>query len=113
MSQDVAKWGVSADELQAGTYRKNAKYLELKRAAEESMVLRLERQFPGLTKHVAFKESSTPLSHNRFTCGGTAYGLAATPDQFMNNRHGNRGPVGNLFLCVAYVTRGVVTCVAR
>ena len=63
------------------------------------MVERLEAQFPGLTQHIAFKESSTPLSHNRFTCGGTAYGAAATPDQFMANRHGFRGPVDGLFLC--------------
>jgi len=97
--QDFAKWGTTEDELASGRYRKNSKYLELKKATEEHMVSRLEQQFPGLSKHIAFKESSTPLSHNRFTMGGTAYGLAATPEQFLSNRHGFRGPVGNLFVC--------------
>jgi len=97
--QDVSKWGVSDTSLADGTYRKEPRYLALKQQAEEQMVTRLEQQFPGVTAHIAFKESSTPLSHARFTCGGTAYGLAATPDQFLNHRHGFRGPANNLFLC--------------
>uniref|UniRef100_A0A7S3ANH1 Amine oxidase domain-containing protein n=1 Tax=Haptolina ericina TaxID=156174 RepID=A0A7S3ANH1_9EUKA len=97
--QDVSKWGVTEEELSSGIYRSNATYKQLKAETEEAMVGRLEAQFPGVTQHITFKESSTPLSHNRFTFGGTAYGLAATPGQFMNNRHGFRGPVQNLFVC--------------
>jgi len=97
--QSCAKWGVTEEQLADESYRKVPKYKELKSAVEDQMVKRLEAQFPGLSERIAFKESSTPLSHNRFTCGGTAYGLAATPNQFMQNRHGFRGPLDGLFLC--------------
>jgi len=97
--QEFHKWGVTEEAVAAGTYRKDPKYRELKAKVEQQMVDRLEQQFPQLTQHIAFRESSTPLSHNRFTAGGTAYGLAATPSQFMNKRPGFRGPVDSLFLC--------------
>jgi len=35
--QDFAKWGTTEDELASGRYRKNSKYLELKKATEEHM----------------------------------------------------------------------------
>lgn len=96
---ELSKWGVSEEEFQSGKYRSNAKYLALKGQIEEEMVGRLEAQFPGVTQHIAFKESSTPLSHRRFTNGGTCYGLAATPDQFMAKRPGFRGPIDGMFIC--------------
>mmetsp|Transcript_56203 Transcript_56203/g.92961 ORF Transcript_56203/g.92961 Transcript_56203/m.92961 type:complete len:568 (-) Transcript_56203:232-1935(-) len=97
--KDFSKWGVTEDEVRRAVYRKNGKYLECKARIEQQMIGRLEQQFPGLTKHIAFQESTTPLSHDRFTNGGSAYGIAATPSQFMANRPGFRGPVEGLYLC--------------
>ena len=97
--QDFNKWGVTRDEVESGAYRKNAAYRACKQRIEERMVSRLDEQFPGLASRIVFKESSTPLSHHRFTHGGSAYGLAATPAQFMANRPGFRGPVDGLFVC--------------
>ena len=98
-SSDYANWGITHEEVQSGAYRKNPKYRDIKQRLEDGMVNRLEAQIPGLSKHICFKESSTPFTHTRFTHGGTAYGLAATPQQFMQNRPGFTGPLKNLFFC--------------
>jgi phytoene dehydrogenase-like protein len=44
----------------------------------------------------------------RFTraTGGTGYGLAATPDQFLRGRPGYRGPIPGLYLCGASTRAG-------
>ena len=51
--------------------------------------------YPGLADKVVFRESATPATQTRYTraAGGTGYGLAATPEQFMDKRPGSRGPI--------------------
>ncbi|HNC99127.1 MAG TPA: hypothetical protein PKW90_23535, partial [Myxococcota bacterium] len=55
-----------------------------------------------------FQESATPPTQNRYTraSGGTSYGLAATPQQFMEHRPGYRGPVPGLYLTGASTRSG-------
>ncbi len=97
------KWGVSREAYEQNTYRRDPTYKALKQRIEDGLIERLERLFPGTAETIVFRESATPVTHSRYTAAsdGTGYGLAATPDQFMQKRPGYRGPVENLFLCGA------------
>eukprot|EP00736_Rhodelphis_marinus_P008137 Rmarinus@m.938 len=96
-STDPAHWGVTWDEVKSGKYRMNAKYQETKNKLEQQMLGELDRLFPAVRKNVVFHESATPMSHRRFT-RGSAYGVAATPEQFLAGRQSHRGPVKGLYL---------------
>ena len=101
-------WGVSPEELQEEGYRKKPEYLERKQRVEDDLVHRLETLFPGLGQHIVFRESSTPLSHNRYTrsTAGGGYGIACTPEQFGVNRPGPRSEVPGLYLAGASTISG-------
>jgi phytoene dehydrogenase-like protein len=101
-------WGVDASAAEAWRYRESAAYRERKAALEEEMVARLDKVFPGSARAVVYRESATPVSHVRYTraTGGTGYGIAATPDQFLNARPGYRTPVGGLYVCGASTRAG-------
>jgi phytoene dehydrogenase-like protein len=102
-----ARWGASADAASWG-YKHGATYLDRKAAVEADMVKRLDMLFPGARDRVVLTESATPMSHARFTgaTDGTGYGLAATPEQFMQARPGYRGPVPGLYLAGASTRAG-------
>ncbi|HEY2512182.1 MAG TPA: NAD(P)/FAD-dependent oxidoreductase [Polyangiaceae bacterium] len=101
-------WGVVPLDAEGWRYGESAAYRERKAALEEQMVGRLDALFPGAARAVVFRESATPVSHARFTraTGGTGYGLAATPSQFMGRRPGYRGPIPGLYLCGASTRSG-------
>ncbi len=101
-------WGVSEAEARAPGYRKSAVYQAHKASVEENLVGRLEGLFPGSTANVVHRESATPVSHTRFTwaSGGSGYGLAATPAQFLGNRPGYASGVPGLYLCGASTRSG-------
>ena len=94
-------WGVSEAEARAPGYRKSPVYQAHKAAVEENLVGRLEGLFPGSTTNVVYRESATPVTHTRFTwaSGGSGYGLAATPGQFLSNRPGYASGVPGLYFC--------------
>ncbi len=99
----LEKWGVSREAYQNNTYRRDPDYMALKQRIEDGLVDRLEDLFPGTRETIVFRESASPVTHSRYTSAseGTGYGLACTPDQFMQNRPGYRGPVDGLYLCGA------------
>ncbi len=101
-------WGTSLAELKSGQYRKNSEYLANKKRVEDGCINFLDQQFPGIADKVVFRESATPMTHTRYTraTGGTGYGLAATPAQFMDNRPGARGPIDGLYLAGASTRSG-------
>jgi phytoene dehydrogenase-like protein len=105
---DPRKWGVQPDAIEPWSYKKGDGYLEVKRRVEDDMIDRLDALFPGSRERVVFRESATPVTHSRYTraTAGTGYGLAATPDQFMQSRPGYRGPIDGLFLCGASTRAG-------
>jgi len=51
---------------------------------------------------------ATPLTATRYTLasGGTSYGIAATPSQFLLGRPGSRTDVKGLYLCGASCRMG-------
>ncbi len=102
-----SKWG-ARDDGYDWSYKHAEAYGAHKLAIEDEMVRRLDALFPGAAARVILRESATPLSHARFTgaTGGTGYGLAATPEQFMQSRPGYRGPVAGLYLTGASTRAG-------
>jgi all-trans-retinol 13,14-reductase len=97
---EAAAWGASEEATLGLGYRNNERYLAQKREVEAALISKAERVFPGLTEKIVFQESATPPTQNRYTraSGGTSYGLAATPQQFMEHRPGYRGPLPGLYL---------------
>ncbi|HCH65418.1 MAG: FAD-dependent oxidoreductase [Deltaproteobacteria bacterium] len=101
-------WGITEAQVQDGSYRKVPEYLEKKRVVEDGCIRWLDEQHPGLAEKVVFRESATPATQTRYTraAGGTGYGLAATPEQFMDKRPGSRGPIPGLYLAGASTRSG-------
>jgi phytoene dehydrogenase-like protein len=105
---DLAAWGVTAADVARDRYRKTPAYLERKVAVEADLLRRLDALFPGAAADVVFRESASPLTHQRYTraTDGTGYGLAATPAQMMRGRPGYQGPLPGLWLCGASTRAG-------
>jgi phytoene dehydrogenase-like protein len=103
-----AAWGVDDGDATTGRYRKHPAYLERKAAWTERVLESAERALPGLRERIVFQETATPLTHARYTgaTGGTSYGIALTPPQFLGGRPGTRTEVGGLFLCGASCRTG-------
>ncbi|HND34188.1 MAG TPA: NAD(P)/FAD-dependent oxidoreductase, partial [Myxococcota bacterium] len=91
---EAAAWGASEEATLGLGYRNSERYLAQKKEVEAALISKAEVVFPGLTERIVFQESATPPTQNRYTraSGGTSYGLAATPQQFMEHRPGYRGP---------------------
>lgn len=96
-------WGTSATDLASGHYRRSEGYQWAKRQLATRLIERAERVLPGLRHDVVYQEVATPLTHTRFTgsSGGTSYGLAMTPQQFLHRRPGPRTDIKGLYLCGA------------
>lgn len=105
---DPAIWGVEPGAAEAWSYKRDETYRALEQQVEDELVQRLDRQFPGTAARVVYRESASPLTHARYTraSGGTGYGLAATPEQYMEKRPGFRTPVRNLYLAGASTRAG-------
>ncbi len=101
-------WNVTAADADSGKYEASEGYQYAKAELTERVIRQAEKAVPGLSKHIVFKESSTPLTHTRYTgsTGGTSYGIAATPAQFLNNRPSARTPIKGLFLAGASTRSG-------
>jgi phytoene dehydrogenase-like protein len=86
-----------------GTYEKNPIYLQTKQALAERLLVAAERVFPGLKRDVDYCEVSSPMTHTRFTgsTGGTSYGIALIPKQFLFHRPGPSTEIGGLYICGA------------
>jgi all-trans-retinol 13,14-reductase len=96
-------WGVSAEQAESGSYSDSASYLAAKRRYRDRLLAEAERVFPGLSCAIELEELSTPLTHARYTLssGGTSYGLALIPEQFLLARPGTRSELPGLLLCGA------------
>lgn len=102
-------WGVSEEEFQSGEYRKSERYAELKERYASNLLGTAEKVLPGIRDHIVFQEVATPLSHTRYTnsTGGTSYGIALTPEQFLHKRPGpNVTGIDGLILCGASLRTG-------
>ncbi len=101
-------WGIAMDEMASGKYRDNPAYHRVKNAFAARLIEIAQRVFPGLEKDIVFQEVSTPLTHTRYTrsTGGTAYGIALIPSQFLFRRPGHATEIPGLYLCGASTYTG-------
>jgi phytoene dehydrogenase-like protein len=101
-------WGIDAEQLRTGTYVASEGYRFRKEQLAQRLIAEAERIIPGLSRHIVFREASTPLTHSRFTgsTGGTSYGISATPEQFLGGRPAARTPVAGLVLAGASTRSG-------
>lgn len=105
---ECERWHVKEEDALGFRYKDNEAYRDIKRDLEDQMIDRLEKIFPGTKQDIVFRESASPVSHLRYTraTGGTGYGLAATPAQFLGNRPGYSGPLPGLYLAGASTRSG-------
>jgi phytoene dehydrogenase-like protein len=108
LSGEPERWCVDPEQIHGPGYRATPAYLELKQRIEDALVDKLEARFPGVKDHIVYRESATPVTHSRYTraTGGTGYGIACTPEQFMGRRPGYRGPLPGSYLCGASTRAG-------
>ncbi len=101
-------WGTTAAEVASGAYSKSAAYRARKEAFSASLLSAARRVFPTLGDEIAYQEVATPLTHQRFTSstGGTSYGIAVTPAQFLWNRPSARTDIQGLYLAGASCRTG-------
>jgi phytoene dehydrogenase-like protein len=101
-------WGTTHLGAVSWDYKRSPEYAAHKHRIEEELIARFDAIFPGVASAITYRESASPLSHSRFTraTDGTGYGLAATPDQFMQNRPGYRSPLAGLYFCGASTRAG-------
>lgn len=101
-------WGIDEASFADGSYRKNAQYRRLKDEFADRLIGLAEGVLPGLRDQIAYCEVATPLTHRRFTnaSGGTSYGIAPSPDQYLMARPGWKTEVPGLYLCGASTRSG-------
>ncbi|MCF2909104.1 NAD(P)/FAD-dependent oxidoreductase [Pseudoalteromonas sp. DL2-H2.2] len=101
-------WGLTEEEVKDGSYRKNPEYLKKKQWYAEQLIKTAESVIPGLSKHIVYQDVSTPFSVTRFigSSGGTSYGIAFTPEQFLHRRPSEKTEVKGLYLCGASTRTG-------
>jgi phytoene dehydrogenase-like protein len=101
-------WGVDEASMRDGTYVASEGYRFVKEQVTQRVLAQAERAIPGLSRHIVYREAATPLTHTRFTqsTGGTSYGIAATPGQFLEGRPGASTPVVGLYLAGASTRAG-------
>ena len=101
-------WGTTVREMADGTYEKNPIYLQTKQELADRLMAAAERVLPGLRQDVDCCEVSSPMTHTRFTgsTGGTSYGIALIPKQFLFHRPGPATEIGGLYICGANSVTG-------
>lgn len=101
-------WGITEAEYQDGSYRKKEAYLEKKAALMAQLIEAAKPVFPDLAEQIVFSELATPITHRRYvnSAGGTSYGIALTPEQFLNKRPGPKTEISGLYLCGASTRAG-------
>jgi all-trans-retinol 13,14-reductase len=92
----------------AESYRRDPEYLELKEQLAAMLIERAECAIPCIKGRIAWREVSTPLTHERYTrsTDGAAYGLEPSIRQFGPFRPGCHTEIDGLFLAGASLAWG-------
>jgi phytoene desaturase len=101
-------WGVTRTQVEDGTYEASEGYAFRKAEVTRRVLDQAERILPDLRRHIVHQEASTPPTHTRYTrsSGGTSYGIAATPAQFLGRRPGATTAIVGLYLAGASTRSG-------
>ena len=89
-------------------YSDNPQYNELKEAAAEMLLDRVEKVIPGVRASIKYKEIATPITNWRYSrnVGGAIYGTEQTVENMYSGRLSARTPIPNLFLTGAWTFGG-------
>jgi all-trans-retinol 13,14-reductase len=89
-------------------YSDNPQYNELKNAATEILLDRVEKIIPNLRKSIKYIEVGTPITNWRYSrnVGGAIYGTEQTVDNAYSARLNAKTPIKNLFLTGAWTFGG-------
>lgn len=111
-----AYWGLECGPAAGERYRRNPDYVDRKHTLAERMLRQAERAIPGLCESVAYVETATPVTHERFvrSTGGTSYGFQMTRDQMMERRPSPLSPLPGLYFAGAGILtgHGIAACAA-
>ena len=101
--REYALWHVAPEEVADGSYHRDPDYRGRKSALAERLIGVAERVLPGLAGRIDWRETSTPVTQERFThaTGGTSYGIEFACDQMGPLRIGPRTEIPGLYLCGA------------
>lgn len=99
------QWGTGGN---LENYSDNPQYNEIKNAAADMLIDRVEKVIPNLRKHIKYMEVGTPITNWRYSrnTGGAIYGSEQSVDNMYFNRLQAKTPVQNLFLTGAWTFAG-------
>ncbi|MFZ5881084.1 MAG: phytoene desaturase family protein [Chloroflexota bacterium] len=107
------QWGTGGNAATAPgagleNYSDNPQYNEIKNAAADALLDRVEKLIPNLRKHIKYMEVGTPLTNWRYSrnTGGAIYGTEQSVDNSYFNRLRPATPIPNLFLTGAWTFAG-------
>jgi phytoene dehydrogenase-like protein len=82
-------------------YDRVADWAAHKARVEDDLMARLEAEIPGVSAHIATRQSASARTSWRFTLNlhGAMLGWEMSPDQLGDRRPGIEGPVRNLYMC--------------
>lgn len=99
------QWGTGGN---LENYSDNPQYNEIKNAAADALITRVEKLIPNLRKHIKYMEVGTPITNWRYSrnTGGAIYGSEQSVDNMYFNRLQAKTPIKNLFLSGAWTFAG-------
>ncbi len=99
------QWGTGGN---LEKYSDNPQYNELKNAATEVLLDRVEEIIPDVRKSIKYIEVGTPITNWRYSrnIGGAIYGTEQTVDNTYGARLSAKTPIRNLFLTGAWTFGG-------
>jgi all-trans-retinol 13,14-reductase len=99
------QWGTGGN---LENYSDNPQYNELKHAATEIILDRVEKIIPGLRQSIKYMEVGTPITNWRYSrnVGGAIYGTDQTVGNTYQARLNAKTPIPNLFLAGAWTFGG-------
>ena len=91
-------WGADQDEQ--GNFIRGDRYNRTKEQVAEELLDRVEKQYPGLKKHILFYDIATPITHQRYTGNKNGSIMGARPGKHnMKSKIAHiQTPVKNLLL---------------
>ncbi len=106
--REYGLWNVDKGPADGGYYHRDPEYRRRKEELADKLIAAAERVVPGLSAHIDWKETATPVTHERFTrsSGGTGYGIEFSTDQMGPMRIGPDTDVAGLFITGASTFAG-------
>ncbi len=106
--REYAVWNVEKGPVDGASYHRDSEYRRRKDELADRLIAMAQRVIPELSDHIDWKETASPLTHERFTrsSGGTGYGIELATDQMGPMRIGPETELPGLFVTGASTFSG-------